>query len=1289
MRTIHFAISKAFLCLFISVLIIQNNSAQYTWKQKTGFPGSGRSGAVSFVIGNNAYVGLGYDGDTVKNDFWRYNITGDSWTQIADFEGSARESAVAFVINDTAYVGTGDNGYPVYEKLKDFWKYNVGTNTWKRISDFGGTARTGAACFSIQGKGYVATGIDNSDEQKDIWEYNPQTDTWTKKADLTGDKRKDAVGFSINGKGYLCSGWYFDSYSMVLNDVQEYNPVTDSWTEKIFADNLLSKKQYAGCFILDNKAYLVSGNNNNSVVVYDPVSNDLTTETAFGPTGENNRNLIIAFSIENKAFAGLGYLMESMYDLVYKNDFWAFTAPSLPEAPSSLDVTVSTYNHFNFTWKDNSDNETSFELEHSVGNKNNYHLASAIQSNKTSYNYGSSATIDTAVYFFRIRAKNSLGYSTYSNVDSVITYAGKQTGLIALAYSINQIELYWNDDSKSEEGFYIERSENDADHFVRIDSIPPSEYNPSYIDKNVKEGVVYYYKVAARYGNVNKYSNTDFASPYEQGTWTRIFENDNISQPGVAFYRDSVLYFGLGKSDKMWAYDYMNDSITEKKSLTGKNIFGKNSLKIGNKGYIFYGSDVNTYLLLNELWEYDFETDIWTKKNSIDDTSRIHTSCFSIGDKAYLTGGHKVTYSGNSFTYGNPTNEVWEYNSTNNTWTKRSPFPGGNVSGVPAFSSNGKGYLLYNYNELWEFTPGSNEWQKIKTFPFKIVSTSGIGVDSSFYFFGYDYDSKKMFYEYNIAKDSVIKRTLFQEDIYPRVYVNSEEKLILGGDNFGTVFFEYNLLLPQGPTDLSANALNYTEIELKWTDNSNIESKYYIERYLCDSYEPGYFLIDSADANSISYIDKNAVKNKKYYYRVRAKNDKGYSNYSNETYAQTDVPIIPELCKVLPVFNATTAEIVWMKYIGGTDGTIGFVLERSEGQSPQNFVVIDTFINKHDYTDINLTPGKLYYYRLKSYNNIGNSGYSTVIKAVAGALCMQDGTFKVSENTYFDYMGYNIIYDRCFSQTQTIMPLKEDDKTTLDFKEFDIYAGDTLIVYDGTDANSPVIDVFTTLNKPGSLIYAKNASGSLTLKFISPCKGYNRNCTGWMAKIKSYPVIPPSNLKAQYTGDKDVLLTWNDNTDDEYYFILERSVHDSLHFEVLDSTISANETNYTDTSFNTAYTYFYRLKSKGEKGYSDYSEMIKVNNRILGIDKNTMQEDFLVYPNPADGIVHIKYNSQVNDRLVISLTDGSGRTLKRLLREVQYGSNNFELDISELSKGLYHIGIQNSNRIFWQTIVKI
>lgn len=69
------------------------------WAKAPEFSGRLRNQAVSFVIGDYAYVGTGFGVDLAEyTDFKKYNLNDGTWTDVPDnFPGKGRHGAVAFV----------------------------------------------------------------------------------------------------------------------------------------------------------------------------------------------------------------------------------------------------------------------------------------------------------------------------------------------------------------------------------------------------------------------------------------------------------------------------------------------------------------------------------------------------------------------------------------------------------------------------------------------------------------------------------------------------------------------------------------------------------------------------------------------------------------------------------------------------------------------------------------------------------------------------------------------------------------------------------------------------------------------------------------------------------------------------------------------------------------------------------------------------------------------------------------------------------------------------------------
>ncbi|MGL1889913.1 MAG: hypothetical protein OCD76_25600, partial [Reichenbachiella sp.] len=245
---------------------------------------------------------LGENASATFNDFWKPDDQGDFTLQLADFPGVARASAVSFMIGDQVYAGSGTDAVGNY--LSDFYRYDPETDSWTQIADFGGGVRNHAVAFAIGDYGYVGTGINDTDEQSDFWTYDPDTDTWTEMVDWGASKRQQAFAFVIGGQAYVGGGYYFDSFQLQLSDIQMYDPETDSWTEKIFADGLNLSTNNAAAFSIYGNGYIAYGSKDN-LIKYDPRTNEVENLGDYFEWG-GSRTGASAYVHGDAAYVGLG-----------------------------------------------------------------------------------------------------------------------------------------------------------------------------------------------------------------------------------------------------------------------------------------------------------------------------------------------------------------------------------------------------------------------------------------------------------------------------------------------------------------------------------------------------------------------------------------------------------------------------------------------------------------------------------------------------------------------------------------------------------------------------------------------------------------------------------------------------------------------------------------------------------------------------------------------------------------------------------------------------------------------
>lgn len=134
---------------------------------------------------------------------------------------------------------------------------------------------------------------------------------------------------------------------------------------------------------------------------------------------------------------------------------------------------------------------------------------------------------------------------------------------------------------------------------------------------------------------------------------------------------------------------------------------------------------------------------------------------FTIGDTTYL---------GTGFNYENGRLiDFWKFDPVNNSWSKKSDFPGAGRSAAVAFSLNGKGYVGIGtndgftlLNDFYEFDPTSGSggsWKRIADFPSARVGSLAFTVKNrAFVGGGHDLADLNDFWEYDQNNNAWISK---------------------------------------------------------------------------------------------------------------------------------------------------------------------------------------------------------------------------------------------------------------------------------------------------------------------------------------------------------------------------------------------------------------------------------------------------------------------------------------------------------------------------------------------------
>ncbi|PWL30405.1 MAG: hypothetical protein DCO96_05330 [Fluviicola sp. XM-24bin1] len=200
-------------------------------------------------------------------------------------------------------------------------------NSWSKKADFAGLKRERAIAFTVNGVGYIGTGVDTAETVlKDLWRYNELTDTWTQMADIPGSQRRNAVAFAIGDYGYVTTGMNTPNSTDVgatkLNDNWRYDPATNSWAARAnFPGNNGQGMYFGACFVIDNEAFVVGGkhgpnNYTSNMYMYDPAQDQWYLAANF-PGGV--RYQLSALAVDGKGFVGLGTDQD-----LYRQDWWEY-----------------------------------------------------------------------------------------------------------------------------------------------------------------------------------------------------------------------------------------------------------------------------------------------------------------------------------------------------------------------------------------------------------------------------------------------------------------------------------------------------------------------------------------------------------------------------------------------------------------------------------------------------------------------------------------------------------------------------------------------------------------------------------------------------------------------------------------------------------------------------------------------------------------------------------------------------------------------------------------------------
>lgn len=371
--------------------------------------------------------------------------------------------------------------------------------------------------------------------------------------------------------------------------------------------------------------------------------------------------------------------------------------------------------------------------------------------------------------------------------------------------------------------------------------------------------------------------------------------------------------------------------------------------------------------------------------------------------------------------------------------------------------------------------------------------------------------------------------------------------------------------LPKDPTQLVVTPIDRTRLKLDWTDNSNNESLFKIERKLPT--DPAFVEIATVGENVTTFTDTGLTPNTTYQYRVRAFNVAGNSGYTNTASGTTlpDPPTVAPSGLTATAISNSEIDLSWV--YTPTDAT-GFKIYRSTNGVIYTLYRVTT-TPATSFQDTGLPAKTKFFYKVAAYNISGDGPQSLPANATTlpdppsaptnlQATLVTTPTLKIDltwNDTSTDEINFQLERSEDGGQTWTT----------------------TVVPTPSSPGTGPVAFSDTTVQNDRAYQYRVRAFNG-----------------AFSAYSNTFPIATPpnapSNLSAQATDSTTVTLTFTDNSQSEVDFRIFRST-DGVTFNPLSATApAANGTGsivtFVDSTATQETNYSYQVRARNSAGSS-------------------------------------------------------------------------------------------------------
>jgi predicted esterase len=546
-------------------------------------------------------------------------------------------------------------------------------------------------------------------------------------------------------------------------------------------------------------------------------------------------------------------------------------------------------------------------------------------------------------YPAEFRAESIGCESTPSNIIRVTTVNGPNSPLVPINFFVfsrgpGENELIWDDNSDNETGFEIYRSEDGGINYDLISIQPASDGSASiiYSDFNVLSSTQYCYRIrAVNGGGGSPYTEMACASttvdttpPVSPVLWITSKDGSSISLSWVSSDNVGIVGYDLYRNGSLLAsltQSFYNDINLPTSTLFTYYVIAKDAAGNSSTSNQITAA-TSTSGLYYRYYHFGAGQDL-TTVDDIESTTLIKSGKADNFDISLRERDDRFGFIFEGYIQI-PTSGTWRFYPYSDDGSQVY------IDGELVYNNDGPhGCDVYGSAISRTLSAGPHQ---IKVLYFE--NTGGECLDVR--------------WRYGWGSTTTIPDSALEEDFnYPSG--------------------------PNAPSNFTANAISYNQIDLSWTDNSNNETGFELYRSAVD--QSAYELITVLGAGIESYSDDELLPTTTYYYKILAKNNLGVSDfdYANaQTQSAPTAPTIPSDLTATPISESSIS----LSWSDDSNNEVGFEIYRATYDIVGNYLLIATTApDVTMYLDSGLPGGTTFYYKIRAKGIVNNSPFTSPV----------------------------------------------------------------------------------------------------------------------------------------------------------------------------------------------------------------------------------------------------------------------------------------------------------------------